>query len=221
MYDDNFNSLYHHTLRDILDHGQSVVVVRETEYKQILEQLKEPPELVVCDSQVVDKMIQDTPPGVKCTTFSILLARIKGDLVELVKGIAAIQSLREGDKVLIAESCSHHAIEDDIGRVKIPKWLNKYAGFNVEWDVCSGRDYPDDLSIYKLVIHCGACMITRREMLTRIEKARQQRVFVTNYGVCISMLHGVIERVLEPFPNALKAFKGTKSEVSGGVECLG
>ncbi|MBU0468472.1 MAG: [FeFe] hydrogenase H-cluster maturation GTPase HydF [Candidatus Omnitrophica bacterium] len=207
-------------MRDILDNGQSVVVCRETEYIDTLNKLSGPPDLVVCDSQVVDKMVAETPDGVKCTTFSILLARLKGDLTELVKGIAAIQSLNEDDKVLIAESCSHHAIEDDIGRIKIPKWLKKYKGFDVKWDVCSGRDYPEDLSTYKLIIHCGGCMLTRREMLTRIEKAGEQGVFVTNYGICISMMHGVIERVLEPFPDALKAFIETKAELSGGVECL-
>jgi len=207
-------------MRDILDHGQTVITCRETEYTDTLKKLKNPPDLVVCDSQVVDKMVAETPYGVKCTTFSILLARLKGDLTELVKGIAAIESLREEDKVLIAESCSHHAIEDDIGRIKIPRWLNSYKGFDVKWDVCSGRDYPQDLSTYKLIIHCGACMLTRREMLTRIEKAGEQGVFVTNYGICISMIHGVVERVLEPFPYALEAFKQTKEVLSGGMGCL-
>ncbi|MCK5707382.1 MAG: [FeFe] hydrogenase H-cluster maturation GTPase HydF [Candidatus Aureabacteria bacterium] len=202
-------------IRDILDHGQSVVVVRELEYKKVLAQLKEPPALVVCDSQVVDKMVAETPDNVKCTTFSILLARLKGDLVTLVKGIAALETLKENDSILIAESCSHHAIEDDIGRIKIPKWLNKYKGFNVKWDVSSGRDYPDDLKKYKLVIHCGACMITRREMLTRIEKAAQEGVFVTNYGICISLMHNVIERVLEPFKDSLDAYFKTKQTLEG------
>jgi [FeFe] hydrogenase H-cluster maturation GTPase HydF len=178
-------------------------VVKETEYRHILDNLKGSPDIVVCDSQVVARMVADTPDGVRCTTFSILFSRYKGDLIETVRGVAAIERLLPGDKVLIAEACSHHAIEDDIGRVKIPHWLREYVGGEVQIDVSTGRDYPDDLSKYKLVIHCGACMLTRREMLLRVHRARQEGVAITNYGVCISFLQGVLERVLSPFPAAL------------------
>jgi predicted GTPase len=156
---------------------------------------------------VVDRMVAETPAGVKCTTFSILFARFKGDLMRQVSGVAAVSDLREGDKVLIAESCTHHAVEDDIGRVKIPRWLKKHLGFELQFDVCSGRDYPDPLQDYKLIIQCGSCMLTHREVLARIERAGSAGVPITNYGVCISFLLGVLDRVLEPFPEALDVFR--------------
>jgi predicted GTPase len=127
----------------------------------------------------------------------------------------AIQTLKPGDRVLLAEACSHHAIEDDIGRVKIPKWLRQHIGGDVVMDVCSGRDYPDDLSKYRLIIHCGGCMINRREMLSRIQKAREANVPITNYGVCISFLQGVLGRVLSPFPDALAIFKKITANTDG------
>lgn len=194
-------------IRDALDHDSMTLVVKESEYKAALAKLQTPPDLVVCDSQVVDRMVAETPAGVKCTTFSILLSRIKGDIVEMTKGAAAIDRLRQGDKVLIAESCSHHAIEGDIGRVKIPKWLTGYLGYEVGLKVAAGRDFPEDVGDYKLIIQCGSCMLTRRETLTRIQKAKQAGVPITNYGLCISYLKGVLERVLEPFPEALDAYR--------------
>jgi [FeFe] hydrogenase H-cluster maturation GTPase HydF len=194
-------------IRDALDNDSAVMVVKEREYHALLSRLSRPPDLVVCDSQVVLKMTADTPPGVNCTTFSILFSRFKGDLNESCRGAAAIDSLKTGDRVLIAEACSHHPIEDDIGRVKIPRWLRQYAGCDLGIDVCSGRDYPEDLREYKLVIHCGGCMLTRREMLARIEQCREQKVPITNYGVCVSVLQGVVERTLSPFPAALDAYK--------------
>jgi [FeFe] hydrogenase H-cluster maturation GTPase HydF len=194
-------------IRDTLDNDAAALVVKEREYSHFLKQLSKPPDLVICDSQVVLKMVADTPQDVKCTTFSVLFSRFKGDLLESVKGVKVIEDLHPEDKVLIAEACSHHAIEDDIGRVKIPRWLRQYAGAQVKIDFCQGRDYPDDLRDYKLVIHCGACMLNRKEMMFRIEKAREQGVAITNYGVCISFLQGVIERVLSPFPFALEAFR--------------
>ncbi|MBN1527077.1 MAG: [FeFe] hydrogenase H-cluster maturation GTPase HydF [Candidatus Omnitrophica bacterium] len=190
-------------IRDCLDHGVAVTVVRETEYVAALEKLKGYPDIVACDSQVVSRMVRETPPPVRCTTFSILFSRHRGDLLDAVRGVRAVDRLKPGDKVLLAEACSHHAIEDDIGRVKIPRWLGRRIGGAVSMDVCSGKDYPEDLRSYKLVIHCGGCMINRREMLTRIQKAREARVPMTNYGVCIAYLEGVLERVLSPFPAAL------------------
>jgi [FeFe] hydrogenase H-cluster maturation GTPase HydF len=169
--------------------------------------LKQPPSIVVCDSQIVLKMIADTPPDIPCTTFSILFARYKGDLCEAAAGAAAIENLESGDKVLIAEACSHHAAEDDIGRVKIPRWLRQYTGLDLVIDVCSGRDYPENLADYRLIIHCGACMLTRKEMIMRTQKASEIKVAITNYGLAISCLQGVIRRVLTPFSAALEAYE--------------
>lgn len=194
-------------IRDALDNDAATLVVKEREYGTVLQALKNPPGLVVCDSQVVLKMVADTPLEIPCTTFSILFARFKGDLCEEVRGALAIDSLSTGDKVLIAEACTHHAAEDDIGRVKIPRWLRQYCGEELQIDVCSGRDYPENLTQYKLIIHCGACMLTRREMLVRIQKAKQAGVAITNYGVAISFLQGVLQRVLSPFPAAIETFK--------------
>ena len=192
-------------IRDVLDHKAAAVVVKESEYPDLLAKLKGPPDLVVCDSQVVDKMVAETPAGVKCTTFSILMARFKGDLAEAVRGVQAIDRLKTGDKVLIAEACSHHPLADDIGRVKIPKWLKEKTGRELKIDVCAGQDFPEDLKEHKLVIHCGGCMINRRQMLTRTRKARAAGVPITNYGLAISYLRGRLDRVLEPFPEAAAA----------------
>jgi [FeFe] hydrogenase H-cluster maturation GTPase HydF len=196
-----------HTIRDCLDHHQAALVVNEVEYKGALRRLKTLPDIVVCDSQVVERMVADTPPELACTTFSILFARAKGDLTELARAAAYLKSLQAGDKILIAESCSHHPIEDDIGRVKLPRWLKKFVGGELKIDTCAGRDYPERLEGYRLIIHCGGCMITRREMLCRIERARQAGVAITNYGLAVSLLQGVLVRTLSPFPQALAAFQ--------------
>ncbi len=206
-------------IRDALDHGAMTLVVRESEYKDALARLAAPPDLVVCDSQVVDRMVAETPAGVQCTTFSILLSRLKADIVEMTRGALAIDRLRSGDKVLIAESCSHHAIEGDIGRIKIPNWLRKYLGFEIQIKVVAGRDFPEDVGDYKLIIQCGSCMLTRRETLARIQRAKQQGVPITNYGLCISYLQGVLGRVLEPFPEILAETRSLlRDRVSGGVK---
>ena len=200
-------------IRDALDNDEAVVVCKEREYAHVLANLKNPPDLVVSDSQSVLKMVADTPPGINCTTFSILFSRYKGDITEAAKGIAVIEKMKAGDKILIAEACSHHAIEDDIGRVKIPRWIRQYIGGDIKVDICSGRDYPDDLSGYKLVIPCGGCMLTRREMLARIHKAKEYGVAVSNYGIAIAFLQGVLKRVLSPFPAALLAFETEMEKV--------
>ncbi len=194
-------------IRDILDSDAVVSVVKEREYRYFLDSLKKMPDLVVCDSQVVQKVVADTPENVKLTTFSTLFARFKGELLELVRGVAAIASLQSGDRVLIAESCSHHAMEDDIGSVKIPRWVRQYAGADIQIDHFAGRDYPENLSEYKVVIHCGSCMLTRREMLMRIDAAKGALVPITNYGLTISFVQGVFKRVLSPFPAALSLFE--------------
>lgn len=194
-------------IRNTLDNEAISMVVKDTEYKHALDRLKDEPNLVVCDSQVVDKMVSETPLSVPCTTFSILFARFKGDLNEEVRGLKALNSLRKEDKILIAEACSHHPNEDDIGRVKIPKWLISYLGFMPKISVSSGRDYPEDINKYKLIIHCGGCMLTRNEKQVRIEKARLAGVAITNYGIIISHLHGVLNRVLSPFPTASEIYR--------------
>lgn len=195
-------------VRAALDLGAVAVVARETEYLAARAKLSAPPDLVVCDSQVVDRMVAETPPAIRCTTFSILLARLKGDLPEMVKAARIIGDLRDGDRILIGEACSHHALEDDIGRKKIPRWLREKTGKNLQIDVVAGRDWPADLEQYRLAIHCGACMITRREMLYRLQSAGARGVPMTNYGVAISYLKGVLPRVLEPFPDAVAALEG-------------
>ena len=197
-------------IRDCLDHNQNVLVVKENDYQAVLQNFKNPPALVVCDSQVVDKMVAETPAELKCTTFSILMARFKGDLQKMVAGAAMINKLQDGDKILIAESCTHHAVEDDIGRVKIPNWLKKKTGKNLQIDHVSGCDFAANLADYKLVIQCGGCAINRKEILSRIYKCEQAGVAITNYGVCISELKGVLQRVLEPFGDVYEAYLKAK-----------
>ena len=194
-------------VRAALDLGAVAVVARETEYLAALAKLSAPPDLAVCDSQVVDRMVAETPPGVRCTTFSILLARLKGDLPEMVKAARVIDDLQDGDRILIGEACTHHALEDDIGRQKIPRWLREKTGKTLAIDVVAGRDWPTDLEKYRLAIHCGGCMINRREMLHRLQSAGARGVPMTNYGVAISHLKGVLPRVLEPFPEAAAALR--------------
>jgi len=192
-------------VRAALDDSAIAVVCKETEYLATLEKLTVKPDLVVCDSQVVDRMVAETPPDVRCTTFSILMARMKGDLPDLVRAAAVIDDLQDGDSILIGEACSHHAMEDDIGREKIPRWLREVTGKQLNIDVIAGRDWPEDLAKYRLVIHCGACMLTRREMLHRQESAGEHQVPITNYGVAISKLKNVLPRVLEALPEAAAA----------------
>ena len=199
------------TIRDALDGDAAALVVKERELSEYLGRLSRPPDLVVCDSQAVLRASADTPPSVPFTTFSILMARAKGDLVELARGAAAIPGLRAGSRVLVAEACTHHALEDDIGRVKIPRWLRQFSGADLVIDHVQGRDYPADLAGYELVIHCGSCMLTRREMLGRIARAREAGVPITNYGLAISVTQGVIGRVLAPFPAAAFAWCTARS----------
>jgi [FeFe] hydrogenase H-cluster maturation GTPase HydF len=195
------------TIRDALDNDAAALVVKERELSYILNNLKTPPDIVVCDSQIVLKMCADTPNHVPATTFSILFSRYKGDLTEQAKGAAYLYDLKPGDKILIAEACTHHPIEDDIGRVKIPRWLRQYVGADLEIDVYSGKDYPENVKEYKLIIHCGGCVMNRKAMLNRIRTAKELGVPITNYGITISFLQGVLKRTLSPFPAALNAFE--------------
>lgn len=198
------------SIRDLLDGDAYCMVTKERELRDALSRLTRPPKLVVTDSQAFLKVAADTPPEIPLTSFSILFARFRGDLTAQVAGALAIETLKPGDKVLIAESCSHHPIADDIGRVKIPRWLTQYVGGKLEFDTFQGHDFAVDLSQYKLVIHCGACVTNRRAMLSRILKCRQAGVPVTNYGLAIAYSLGIFERALEPFPAALELFQSTK-----------
>ena len=196
-------------IRNCLDNNQIITVVKENDYLNVLQNLKKAPDLVVCDSQVVRQMVEQTPKNIKCTTFSILMARLKGNLPKLVEGAEAIWRLQDGDRVLIAESCTHHAIEDDIGRVKIPKLLAEKTGRQLIVDHVAGCEFPGGLAKYDLVIQCGGCMQNRKEILSRINQCETAGVPITNYGICLSALNGVLERVLEPFSLKYKK-KGRK-----------
>ena len=192
-------------IRSLLDNDAYCIVVKERELRHALRNLQEQPKLVVTDSQAFLKVAADTPPEVPMTSFSILFARMLGDLVEQVRGALAIDSLKSGDRVLIAEACSHHPIGDDIGRVKIPRWLTQYSGGKLEFTHVQGHDFPSDLAAFSLVIHCGACMWNRREMLSRIACCQAAGVPITNYGLTIAYSLGIFDRALQPFPAALEA----------------
>ena len=194
------------TIRDLLDSDSYCIVVKERELSDALNQLKTPPALVVTDSQAFLKVAADTPDEVPMTSFSILFARFKGDLNEFVNGAMTIDKLKSGDKVLIAESCSHHPITEDIGRVKIPRFVRQYTGAKLDFDVFQGHDFPENLGVYKLVIHCGGCMPNRRAMLSRIMHCRAAGVPITNYGMTIAYTQGIFERALRPFSGSLDYF---------------
>ncbi|HEY3397926.1 MAG TPA: [FeFe] hydrogenase H-cluster maturation GTPase HydF [Armatimonadota bacterium] len=194
-------------IRDLLDNDSLVMMVKERELREALGRLTVPPKLVVTDSQAFLKAAADTPLEIPLTSFSIVFARFRGDLPEQVRGALAIETLRPGDRVLVAEACSHHPIAEDIGRVKIPRWLQQYVGGKLEFDQVQGHDFPEDLSPYKLVIHCGSCMYNRREMLSRILRCKQAGVPITNYGVVIAYSLGIMDRALEPFPAAREVWR--------------
>ena len=198
------------SIRDLLDNDSYCMVVKERELRTALERLNRPPKLVVTDSQVFLKVVADTPRDIRLTSFSILFARFKGDLCELVRGTLAIERLKPGDRILVAEACSHHPIAEDIGSVKIPRWLTQYAGGKLEFEHVRGHDFPEDVSPYNLIVHCGACMWNRREMLTRILRCRQAGTPITNYGLTIAYSLGILERALEPFPAALEIYNESK-----------
>ena len=198
-------------IRDLIDGDAFALVVKERELREALDRLKRPPKLVVTDSQAFLKVVADTPRGIPLTSFSILFARYKGDLNEMVRGALACETLRPGDRILVAEACSHHPIAEDIGRVKIPRWLTQLVGGKLHFDTMQGHDFPEDLSPYKLVIHCGACMMNRREMLTRILRCKQAGVPISNYGLVVAYSLGIFERALEPFPAALDVYHDARA----------
>lgn len=203
------------TLREVLDRGALAVVARDTELEQTFQKIRQKPALVVTDSQAFQHVAKVTPRDVRMTSFSILMARQKGDLNEFVRGAVAIESLQPGDHVLVAEACSHHPIADDIGRVKIPRWLQQRVGGTLDFTTVQGHDFPEDLSQFRLVIHCGACMWNRREVLTRIERCRQVGVPISNYGVTIAYTLGILDRALEPFPEARALYRHLVSQHAG------
>ncbi len=192
-------------IRELLDAGAKCIVIKEDRITETLNELKEPPQLVVTDSQVVLRVVKEVPEPIPVTTFSIQMAYSKSDLLEMAIGAAALTKLKSGDKVLIAETCSHHPLKDDIGRVKIPNWLKKTFG-DLDIEITVGKDFPMDLTPYKVIIQCGGCIVTRRHMLARLRQAKSQGVPMTNYGVTISYLQGVLPRVLACHPDAKAAF---------------
>ena len=198
-------------IRDLLDGGSLALVTQDRELKRALAGLAQPPALVVTDSQAFLEVAADVPSAVPMTSFSILMARFQGDLAEQVRGTLAIGHLAGGDRVLIAEACTHHPIGDDIGRVKIPRWLSQYAGAKLDFTHVQGRDFPADLSPYRLVVHCGNCTGNRREMLSRIHRCREAGVPITNYGLTIAYSLGIFERALAPFPSALEVYLAARA----------
>jgi len=187
------------TIREILDNDAIAMVVKERELEYTLESLNKKPSLVITDSQAILKVSADVSDDIRLTTFSILFSRYKGDLSTFVKGVEKIDELKDNDKVLIAEACSHHVQSDDIGRVKIPRWLLQYTGKDLDIEVVSGSNYPENLEEYSLVIHCGGCMLNRMEMMRRMNESIRREVPITNYGLTISKVQGVLKRVLLPF----------------------
>lgn len=188
------------TIRDIIDSGATAMVCRETELSGTLAALKDKPKLVITDSQAFGIVNKNTPEDILLTSFSILFARYKGDLAEAVRGAAMLDKLCDGDRVLISEGCTHHRQCGDIGTVKLPAWIKKYTGRDITFDFTSGGEFPEDLSPYSLVVHCGGCMLNEREMKYRIRHSLDSNIPITNYGIAIAQVHGILRRSLSPFP---------------------
>lgn len=197
------------TIRDIIESDAVAVVTKEHELKLTLSRLNTPPAIVITDSQAFLKVSADTPPEIPMTSFSILFARQKADLGEMVRGVKRMEKLKPGDKVLIVEGCTHHRQSDDIGKVKIPRWIRQIAGGDIQFQWASGAGFPKDISQYAVIIHCGGCMLNRREMQYRVEVAREQGVSITNYGMLIAYVLGILPRALKPFPSASLALEET------------
>lgn len=201
-----------HMIRESLDENAVVIVCREKELAATLNELKSYPDLVIIDSNSLTRISEDIPEKIKLTTFSLLIARHRGDLPLFINGLRKIEGLKNGDKILIAEVCSHHSQEDDIGTVKIPSWLRSYTKKQLHVDIIQGNDLPDNLSEYKLIVHCGGCLLTHRAMQTRINEAKLMDVPVVTYGVITSYMHGAIPRALVPFPEALTEWDKIKNK---------
>lgn len=188
-------------LRDILDSHAIAIVCQETELSQVMENLGRKPRMVITDSQVFGRVAKDTPAEIPLTSFSILMARYKGDLKELVHGFTVLKDLRDGDKVLISEGCTHHRQCNDIGTVKMPGWIEQFSGVKPSYSFTSGGEFPEQLSDYRVIVHCGGCMINEAEMKHRISLARESGVPIVNYGIAIAGMHGILKRSLELFPD--------------------
>jgi len=191
------------TIRDILEADAIAIVVKEFELRETLENLGKKPKMVITDSQVFAKVSADTPKDIMLTSFSILFARYKGLLEEAVKGAAAMERLEDGDTILISEGCTHHRQCDDIGQVKLPRWIKNFTGKQLNFEFTSGGEFYEDLTKYKLIVHCGGCMLPEREVKFRVKCAVDQQVPITNYGIVIAYMQGILKRSLEPFPNIL------------------
>jgi len=191
-------------LRDILDHHGLALVCQDTELNALLASISKKPKLVITDSQAFKRVSADTPEDIPLTSFSILMARYKGELSALIQGASILKKLKDGDKVLISEGCTHHRQCNDIGTVKMPGWIRNFNGCEPEFHFTSGAEFPDDLSSYALVVHCGGCMLNEREMKSRMERCAAANVPIVNYGVAIAQMHGILKRSLEPFPNVLE-----------------
>ena len=192
------------TIRDILEADAASVVVKENELKHVLGSFQKKPKMVITDSQVFAQVSKDTPEEIPLTSFSILMARYKGNLEQAVRGVTALDGLSDGDAVLISEGCTHHRQCDDIGTVKIPRWIREYTGKDIQIETTSGTEFPDDLTGYKLIIHCGGCMLNEREMKYRLSCAEDQGVPMTNYGILIAYVKGILKRSVEVFPDIYK-----------------
>lgn len=192
------------TIRDVLEAGCSVVVCRDTELKETLGKLGFKPKMVITDSQAFGRVAKDTPEDILMTSFSILMARFKGDLRQQVEGAAALSRLKDGDKVLVSEGCTHHRQCGDIGSVKIPNWIRQFTGAQPVFEFTSGTEFPEEVDGYKLILHCGGCMLTEKEIGYRLKTAKEHGVPIVNYGVAIAQMHGILRRSLQPFPDMLE-----------------
>ena len=188
------------TIRDILEADATAIVVKEYELRDTLAHLGKKPRLVITDSQVFAKVSADTPADIMLTSFSILFARYTGNLPALIKGVTALEQIEDGDKILVSEGCTHHRQCDDIGSVKLPRWIRQYTGKEPEFVFSSGTEFPADLSPYKMIVHCGGCMLNEREMKYRLACAKDQNIPMTNYGILIAYIQGILKRSVEPFP---------------------
>jgi len=188
-------------LRDILDAHATAVVCQDTELQQTLQNLGRKPRMVITDSQVFGKVAKDTPAEIPLTSFSILMARYKGDLREMVQGVAVLKNLQDGDKVLISEGCTHHRQCNDIGTVKMPGWIEQFSGSKPNYVFTSGGEFPEQLNDYRVIVHCGGCMLNEAEMKSRINHARESNIPMVNYGIAIAGMHGILKRSLELFPD--------------------
>lgn len=188
------------TIRDILEADATAIVVKEYELRDTLAHLGKKPRLVITDSQVFAKVSADTPADIMLTSFSILFARYKGNLPALIKGVTALEQIEDGDKILVSEGCTHHRQCDDIGSVKLPRWIRQYTGKEPEFVFSSGTEFPADLSPYKMIVHCGGCMLNEREMKYHLACAKDQNIPMTNYGILIAYIQGILKRSVEPFP---------------------